>query len=248
MSVSLAASKSAIFAAARPPRLHAFGEAIQPTATEKKIAKRADALFREFGDIDQNYGTLMQEFGISEREAISKMGGAGVRAIREREGRPIGSGGRGSSSGVTPFQGFGSAEEARGFAQQKVAQLKSGIASYNRGILDWTAEKAQAAREDYWTKVYEGVLRNNPQYSEEVAAKQADIALEQHLKYEGRMSDYDIRLALGGLESGFNLSGPLITENADGTISLNAVQIRDKAGRLIIDLASELGQNVDKAA
>ncbi len=138
-------------------------------------------------------------------------------------------------------------EHVRGVVQK----LKAGVERFNKSVLAWTPQKAQEAREKAWQDGFDSFRRLNPEAPEKEAIASADRSLKRYLWVGERREESTLQEALSSLVSSslFAPTGKLFTQHADGTLSLNAVKIVDRAsGALILDLGANLGQNVSKAA
>lgn len=263
--MSIAIAKSAVLATAPTPVRTAptpvrtaLGQGNAYDLQERRaIFARATELVDEFSagrsengfsdEFAQNSAVvkLAEEFGIAKGPAYLRLREA---VLRKATGEKPGFEGGGSVSAPRPAYQFGSTNEAKTFALDKLSELKTGISQYNASILDWTTEKAQALREKIWTDGYEGFKRFNPGASEKEAIAFADAGLKGYLRNEGVFENSFLTGGLGGVLAAFNPSDPLISYNDDGTLRLNETDLRDSAGNLIVRVGGDLGQNVDKAA
>lgn len=263
MSISAAAS-SAVLASAAAPQRYAIGQDRTSYQANNQIAilKRAKELLREFSGGMNLYGAdgvsiierdpavtkLAKDFGIAEADALSALGSV------ENEARGLlkldWSTGRGVNPSSSPppaaYQGFGSIEAAKSFAFQQLEQFKAGMASYNAWVKDFDNGGAQKMREQVWTNAFEQIKKHTPETSDAEAIKKADDFLLGYIKnFEGLTFGH--LPGHGALQSAFQLSGPLFSTNADGTLSLNNIQARYN-GALIFEIGGDIAQNVDKAA
>jgi len=123
------------------------------------------------------------------------------------------------------------------------------VQNYNIAIKSWSPEKMIEERRVAWQKAYEGRLGYNGG-DEQDAIGFAEKSLKRFiLSQHVGGDDYDIRLALGGLQAGFGaLPANLLVENADGTLSINRDALKDTALGNALNIGSPIGQNLDQAA
>ncbi|MCA0400218.1 MAG: hypothetical protein LCH38_05310 [Proteobacteria bacterium] len=268
MSVSPAASKSLLLSNFAPASRLAPGQANAFAQNDmRKLLKAATAYTELFSrEMDETWAAGKTGFDYDKSEAITKFAaklglsraeagyaieeaiflkgqGKSLDSIVSGGGTPVG-----SIATAPRVQNFGTVDEAKAFAQAAIKLLKVGIERFNKSVLDWSPQKAQEAREKTWQGIFDAFRRVNPEATEEEAIAFADKYLKGYLATEGHMDESVLRDAIERLQSGFVMSGPLYTENADGTLSLNRTEIRDRSGNLIFEIGADLGQNVDKAA
>jgi hypothetical protein len=146
---------------------------------------------------------------------------------------------------VAKYQGFGSPEAAKSFAFQQLDQLKASIANHNAWAKDFGNGGAQKMREQVWQSNFDAIKRSKPETSDADAIKFADEGLMHYIHNNEGLRSF--MPGQGALQSAFDLSGPLVTENTDGTLTLNNVQARYN-GALVFEIGGDIAQNVDKAA
>lgn len=260
MSITAAAS-SAVLASAPPPQFYAIGQdrtnyQAKQQLTILKRAKELLAYEEQNGGINRTTENdiwrlgakkLAEEFGIALGDASSAMSSVdqeanGLLKINWATGR---SSSTQPAAPPAPYQGFGSIEAAKTFAFQKLDELKAGIASHNSVFANWENGGAQKMREQVWQSNFDAIKRSRPETSDADAIKFADEGLKHYIQNREGLRGY--LPGQGALQSAFQLSGPLFTENADGTLSLNNVQARYN-GALIFEIGADIAQNVDKAA
>ena len=145
---------------------------------------------------------------------------------------------------------FSSPDAAKALARDKMGQLEYGVQLYNNSVKSWSVEKMQTMWTKGWDNVFTGRLRNNGG-DEAEAIKFADAGLKKTIEMNGAVGgdNYQLRLGLGGLQAGFGaLPANLLTENADGTLSINRDSLKDTILGNLLNIGSHLGQEVDKAA
>lgn len=241
---ALAVSKSAVFTSAPDPQrfgLHSAGRGDPQRDAEINFAAK---LIKSGLTKAEVMAKLQETFpGMGEINALGRHAAGYQRLEKQLGGR--------ASDGTPPIRvetSFAGPQDAKSFALQKLAELKSSISSYNAAILDWTPEKAEAYRAQIWANDYEAYKRNHEGASEAEAIAFADKGLKGYLAREGKVYDGNIRSALGPLEHAFGLSPwSLIRENEDGTLSLNPTTL-SFGGQTILEIGSPVGQNVDQAA
>jgi hypothetical protein len=263
--MSVTAASSNVLASAPPPQRYAFGQdrTSYQADNQRAILKRAKELLayeaqsgsinstieinRETIKLSPGTKKLMEEFGIAFAEASSAMGSAaedakGLIKIDYATGTASS-----TYSAPTPekYKGFGSVEAARSFAFQKLDELKAGLASHNAWVKDFNTGGAQKMREQVWQSAYDQIKKFTPDTTDADAVKKADSILDSYIKNNEGLAGY--LPGQGNLENMFDLSGPLFTTNADGTLSLNNVQARYN-GALIFEIGTPTAQNVDKVA
>lgn len=185
--------------------------------------------------------TLMANFGIDEHSARTLVAVAGSTLHKRQSGS--------SGSRFAPYQ-FGSPEAAKGFAQAKMGDLDYAVQNYNLSVKDWSVVKVRSMWEEGWNTVFTGRLRNNGG-DEAEAIRFAEESLKSDIQRTRAVSGdrYQLNLARGGLISGF---GPLpenfLTENADGTLTINRKALAGTVLGNLLNVGSTIGQQVDRAA
>jgi hypothetical protein len=260
--MSVTAASSALLASAPPPQRYAIGQdrTNHQERQQLTILKRAKELLayeaqngginytKEDGGWRLGAQKLAEEFGIALLDASSAMTSVefdfiGLDKINWATG--MRSQTQTGAPPPAPYQGFGTIEAAKSFAFQKLDELKAGIASHNAVFGNWENGGAQKLREQVWQSAFNWEKMVRPETSDVDAIKRADDMLLGYIQTREGLRGY--LPGQGALQSAFQLSGPLFTENADGTLSLNKVQARYN-GVLIFEIGADIGQNVDKAA
>ena len=246
MSVS-AATHSQVLATAPAPKRLAYGQRadrsqfVDPTL--KAIAKMALEIRRGRpaygGNGDLEKARLMQAFGIDEKTAANFMQGAAMKVALENSG----------SSPRPAAYVFPSAEAAKEFARAKFDQLEYGVQNYNLGIKSWSAEKIRGAWENNWNANYNKRFEKNGGDQAEAIAF-ADANLKKNIERTSAVGggDYQLRLGLGGLEAFGPLPANLLTQNADGTLTINRNALKDTVLGSYLNIGSNIGQRIDRAA
>lgn len=238
---------SASLSAAPAPKRLGFNEQPRPLPRDdQNIVDRAFAFARQSVANPQKFawthGTkeLMEEFGLNEIRARNYISVAfDVTDFNSR-----GSGG-GRAGSVTRVAAFHDVETGAVMARAKLADLRNAMNKYNDGVKSWSPENVLAKRKAIWKGHYDIALSLNGGDVED-ATLQADKSLKFYIERENfRSGPLD---GLGWLTSALSFDGDLITENADGTLTLNNVRILTLGGKTVSEIFGDLGNNVDKAA
>ena len=249
MPVSAATHSAALATAPAPKRLH-YGEMGAENQRQVAMRSRAIELLENVGGeyatpekTAEVRNTLKAEFGIDEHNARSLTAVANSAIHKKNYGDPT------ASLRNTPAT-FASPDAAKALARDKMDQLEYGVQLYNNSVKSWSVEKMQAM----WTKQWQGsfehrMLANGGDEAE--AIKFADAGLKKTIEMNGAVGgdNYEIRLGLGGLQAGFGaLPANLLTENADGTLTINYDSLKNTSLGNYLNIGSHIGQEVDKAA
>jgi hypothetical protein len=246
MSVS-AATHSQILATAPAPKRLVFGQMGMREQNMQAQTKRAIQLLETAGgrfatqeQHQQINSALMEEFGLDKRYAQSLITGARLHIENPHSG---------STSGAKsqPYQ-FASPDAAKDFARAKFDQLEYGVQNYNLGIKSWSVETILEQRQNKWQSSFEGRLRHNGG-DEADAIAFAEKSLKSLIEFQQSGSgDYDINLALGGLQAFGPLPANLLIENTDGTLTINRDALKDTVLGSYLNIGSNIGQAVDRSA
>jgi len=248
MSVSAISQSTVLATAPAPKRLH-YGEAGAEEKRQKAMLRRAIQLVEkaggEYASVNQKeevQNILKAEFNIDYEIAGSLVAATGNEIHNKNYGEARN---RAPDSTIA----FTSPQAQKDFARSKMGQLEYGVQNYNIGIKLWSPEKIIEERVNGWNKTYAKRLEFNGN-DEAEAIKFADKVLKTTMEMlSSGGGDYDIRLALGGLQAGFGaLPANLLVENADGTLSINRDALKDTALGNALNIGSPIGQNLDQAA
>ena len=246
MSVS-AATHSQILAMAPAPKRLAYGQADPDNSEAKAALKMAKEIaaasdFNTVEDAERGKQRLMDALGIDERRATKLIGAAQVLVHNDRVGSPS------DRLRAQPYQ-FPSAESAKEFARAKFDQLEYGVQNYNIGVKNWSAEKMQQQRLDIWQRAYEGALqRNGDDQAAAIAKAESKLKLQIEREYSTLGAHSDLRAGIGGLEAFGPLPANLLTQNADGTLTINRNALKDTVLGNYLNIGSNIGQRIDRAA